>query len=327
MRANCKPEVMWSSAQRTTNRMRTRSGMIDGTETAKGQTRGPRLRAAQGGALGSKSLVNNGRTCVYCGQETNLTNEHVFPECFRKTFEAISTAKTPTGEKAILSALEVHDVCAACNNGPLSQLDTYFCALNNKYFSQIIHRGDRVHFDYDFDRLRRVLLKIGYNVARARKWSRETWKDAAPYVLGGQPCPQGFRVFVQLMIPTPVEKTTLTVTPGTTEVPPLPMRVYLTDVRGLPGLHSEYSVSAWSYRFFILRENTEIRRSARQRTMAKWLRSTKGAYELTHRGVATIYASSVEVLDDAKDSPSFHEQISRARELKSTMETKGTQRV
>jgi len=52
------------------------------------------------------------RTCVYCGVASDLTNEHVIPECFQKTFEPITTAKTPTGEKAILSALEIHDVCA-----------------------------------------------------------------------------------------------------------------------------------------------------------------------------------------------------------------------
>ena len=54
--------------------------------------------------------MRSGRTCAYCGQGSNLTNEHVFPECFRKTFKAITTTKTPTGEKAILDDLEIHDV-------------------------------------------------------------------------------------------------------------------------------------------------------------------------------------------------------------------------
>jgi hypothetical protein len=128
-----------------------------------------RFRARDGIAVRLESAVKTARTCVYCGHGSNLTNEHVFPECFRETFEPISTAKTPTGEKAILSALEIRHVCARCNSGPLSQLDTYLCALNDKYFSKIVRPGDRVRVQYDFDLLLRMLLKISYNVVRARK--------------------------------------------------------------------------------------------------------------------------------------------------------------
>lgn len=268
--------------------------------------------------------MNTKRICAYCSHESDLTNEHVFPECFRRTFDAISIAKTPSGEKAILSALEIHDVCGRCNSGPLSQLDSYLCSLNDKYFSKIVHAGDHVRFEYDFDLVARMLLKIGYNVARARKWPLGNWLDAAPYVLGEASCPSGFRVFLQLMIPTPVKKTDLPVSPGTIEVPPLPIRVYLADVSSFPGLISAYSISVWSYRFFVLRENMQVPRDMRQRGTTKWLKmkSTKGAYELTRRRVAKIYASSVEALDDAKSSPIFHEQLSQARKLKSATEVR-----
>ncbi|PYU42077.1 MAG: hypothetical protein DMG54_17460 [Acidobacteria bacterium] len=86
--------------------------------------------------------MRKGRVCAYCGEGSQLTNEHVFPNCFQKTFEPITPTKTPTGEKAILSALEIHDVCARCNNGPLSRLDAYLCELNDLYFSTIAHAGD-----------------------------------------------------------------------------------------------------------------------------------------------------------------------------------------
>ena len=266
--------------------------------------------------------MNTGRTCAYCGQGSELTNEHVFPECFRKTFEPISTAKTPTGEKAILSGLEIHDVCARCNSGPLSQLDTYLCALNDKYYSKIVRPGDRVRFQYDFDLLLRMLLKIGYNVARARKWPLGHWQDATQYILGKTPCPAAFRIFLQLMIPTPVKKTNLPVSSGTAEVPPWPMSVYPIDVSSLPCLMAGSWLSVWSYRFFVLREDKQVPRGVRQRAVARWLKNTKGAYELTRRGIATIYASSVEVLDAVKDSPIFHEQLSLARKLKSATELK-----
>lgn len=262
------------------------------------------------------------RNCAYCGSGDNLTNEHVFPDCFQKTFEPITPTRTPTGEKAILTALEIHDVCDRCNNGPLSRLDTYLCELNDLYFSKIVHPGDCIRFRYDFDALLRMLLKIGYNVARARKWPLGHWKDAVQYILGNSPCPEGFHVFLQLMIPTPVEKTNRPVTPGTTEIPPWPMSVYPIDVGGLPGLASGSWISIWSYRFFLLREDTRVLRSIRQRTLAECGKNTPGAVELARQGLVTPYASSVEVLDAFKNSPIFDEQLSQARKLKSATDVK-----
>jgi hypothetical protein len=266
------------------------------------------------------------RTCAFCGKASDLTNEHVFPECFRKTVDAITTAKTTGGEKAILSALEIHDVCARCNNGPLSLLDQYFCSLNEQFFSKIVRPGQRVRFEYDFDLLLRMLLKVGYNVARARKWHLGNWRDSAAYILGAVASPLGYRVFLQLIVPTPLERVRVPVSPGTTEVTPLPLRVYLTDVTSSPGLVSAYSVSIWSYRFFVLQEDPQVLRRARERTVSKWLKNTKGAFELSRRGMATVYASSVDVLEDVLESPIFHEQLALARELKSTTELKKTQR-
>jgi hypothetical protein len=254
--------------------------------------------------------------CAYCGGEGDLTNEHVFPHCFQKAFEAITPAKTPFGEKAILGALLVGDVCAPCNNERLSSLDAYLCELNDVYFSRIVRPGDCVRFRYDFDLLLRVLLKIGYNVARARKGSLEPWNGATSYILGRSPCPAGLHLLLQLMIPTPIGKTNRPVSPGTTEVPPWPMSVYTIDVSNFHGLRSVYWISIWSYRFFVLQENMEASRSARRRTLARGLKNTTGAYELTRRGFATIYSSSVEVLDAVKNSPIFDEQLDQARKLK-----------
>lgn len=266
--------------------------------------------------------MGNGRACAYCGQVAELTNEHVFPDCFQKTFEPITPTKTPTGEKAILSALEIHDVCARCNNGPLSRLDTYLCELNDLYFSKVVRAGDRIRFQYDFDLLLRMLLKIGYNVGRARKWPLGHWEEATQYILGNTPCPAGFHIFLQLMIPAPVEKANRPVTPGTTEVPPWPMSLYAMDVSNFPGLVSGFWASVWSYRFFVVREDMQASRSVRQRTLAKCWKDTTGANELTRRGVTTIFASSVQVLDAIKGSAIFDEQLSQARKLKAATDLK-----
>lgn len=186
-----------------------------------------------------------GRTCAFCGVGKELTNEHVFPDCLQKTFEPITPTTTPAGEKAILSALEIHDVCALCYNGPLSQLDTHFCELNDLYFSKILKPGNRIRFQYDFDLLLRILLKISYNVARARKWPVEQWQEVTQYILGKAPCPVGFHIFLQLMVPTPVEKTNRPVTPGTTEVPPWPMSVYPINLSNFFGLALGFWISVW----------------------------------------------------------------------------------
>jgi hypothetical protein len=114
---------------------------------------------------------STGRACVYCGQRGNLTNEHVVPDFYHKTFgETISIVKTPSGDKAIPSPQEIGDVCANCNNGALSRLDSHLADLTKKYFSTIVKPGDRIQFAYDSDLLLRTMLKVAYNVARTRNW-------------------------------------------------------------------------------------------------------------------------------------------------------------
>jgi hypothetical protein len=175
-------------------------------------------------------------------------------------------------------------------------LDTYPCSLNDKYFVNLVHSGDRVRFQYDYDLLLRMLLKIGYNVARARRWPLEAIEDTANYILGEAAKPLGLRIFLQLLIPTPVANTSLPVSPDATEVAPLPLRVNVADTSNMPGFILSYSISIWSYAFFVLREDLNTRRALRERMIQKFLKFAKGAYELAGRNSVTIYASSVDVI-------------------------------
>ena len=264
--------------------------------------------------------MGTGRRCAYCDATGDLTNEHVVPDFYHKTFgETISIVKTQTEEKAISNPQEIKDVCANCNNVPLSRLDNYLAALTDKYFSTIVQLGDRVRFEYEFDRLLRVLLKVAYNVARTRKWPIAVFHEAREFILGEKPRPSGFRVFLQLLVPTPARNTNLPLTPGTTEVPPLLWRADLYDV---PGLAFACSVSFLSYRFFILRENLTVPANVRKQSIARWLKQNKGATGLTNNGSATVYASSVTVLDALKGNPTFEAQLAKARKLKAEMERK-----
>lgn len=267
--------------------------------------------------------MNTGRSCVYCGQSRNLSNEHVVPECYHKALgETISIVKTPTEDKAIPNPQEIGDVCAACNSGPLSCLDSYLADLTKKYFSTIVHPADCIRFQYDFNLLLRFILKVAYNVARTRNWPIEIFQQAREFILGEKPCPSGLRIFLQLLIPTPARQTTLPVTPGTTEVPPLPWRADLYDVSSFRGLVFACSVSFMSYRFFILWEDMNVPSAIRKRSVARWLKENKGASELTRKGRATVYASSLTVLDAVKGNPTFEKQLSMARKLKADMKLK-----
>jgi hypothetical protein len=271
--------------------------------------------------------MGTGRRCAYCDATGDLTNEHVVPDFYHKAFgETISIVKTQTEEKAVSNPQEIGDVCANCNNVVLSRLDSYLAALADKFFSTIVQPGDRVRFEYDFDLLFRVLLKVAYNVARTRNWPIAIFQEAREFVLGEKPHPSGFRMFLQLLIPTPVRKTHLPVTPGTTDVPPLPWRADLYDVSGLPGLAFACSVSFMSYRFFILREDIKVRAAVRNRSVARWLKQNNGATELTKKGSATVYASSLTVLDAVKGNPTFETQLAKARKLKAEMQEKGSKR-
>jgi hypothetical protein len=114
-------------------------------------------------------MIKVANVCCYCEVGTDLTNEHLFPECIlQKTpsGQSISIARTPDGDKAISSAIQTKDVCAHCNNVALSALDTYVCRLHDQFFQKIVHRGNRVDFRFDFDLLLRWLLKTSYNASR-----------------------------------------------------------------------------------------------------------------------------------------------------------------
>jgi hypothetical protein len=163
------------------------------------------------------------KNCAYCDKTGNLTKEHVYPDCFLRELGSISIAQTPKGDKAISSAQQIHDVCSDCNNVLLSPLDRYFCDINRRHFSSIVHPGESVQFKYDFDLLARALLKIGFNVARSRHWPLNQFRRLRPFILGQSRCPSRLLLFLQLLVPTPINRTTLPATPGTKSIEPLPI--------------------------------------------------------------------------------------------------------
>lgn len=265
-------------------------------------------------------MLEKKRSCAYCDGTTDLTNEHVIPECYVKTLgPTISIVKTPTEDKAIPNPQEIGDVCAVCNNGPLSLLDTYLASLSQQYFSKIVHPGDRIRFSYDFDQLLRLVLKLGYNVARTRGWPLAVFKEARQYILGREKCPPGLHLFLQLLIPTPEKDCKYAVPPGTQEIPPLPWHAELRDVSGFPGLASEFSISFMSYRFFAVQEDPSVSSTIRKASLKEWLKDNKGTHELSDVGHSVVHSSCVSVVEVLEKDPAFENQLAKAIELKARM--------
>jgi hypothetical protein len=170
------------------------------------------------------SAMTSSRKCAFCGATNGLTNEHLFPRFLYKQIgpgQGISVARTASGDKAVASQLQIADVCSGCNSGALSDLDQYARELHDKYFRNIVHRGDRVDLTFDFDLLLRWLLKIGYNFARSRRWIFSSKSDVPAYVLGRIARPKGFRIFVQLIIPTRTDSLQWKQRPDADEIQPV----------------------------------------------------------------------------------------------------------
>jgi hypothetical protein len=111
------------------------------------------------------------RTCAYCGSGANLTREHLWPACLHnRLLEANKLEDNCFWLRKIHAEIQgeptIKDVCQSCNNGPLSQLDSYVCTLFDIYFQRILNRHELVWFEYDYHLLKRWLLKLSFNSAR-----------------------------------------------------------------------------------------------------------------------------------------------------------------
>jgi hypothetical protein len=142
------------------------------------------------------------RVCAYCRSTGPLTREHLWPAGIIKR-AGVNRSYFGKAEKYIDAELKIKDVCAACNNGPLSALDSYACALfDTQFFRQAVKRQTR-NFVYDYPRLLRWLLKISFNVARANDSDGPVLAPLADYMLtGSTPPPANVQVRLELIYPS-----------------------------------------------------------------------------------------------------------------------------
>ncbi|RWP67751.1 hypothetical protein [Mesorhizobium sp.] len=106
-------------------------------------------------------------------------------------------------DQEIIGEPVIKDVCASCNNGPLSTLDAYICQLFDRHCARILTRGEIVTFSYDYHRLKRWLLKMSYNSARMHgAMDLMVYPPLLPYIVDGQePLGRSVRLFLQLSYP------------------------------------------------------------------------------------------------------------------------------
>ena len=139
-------------------------------------------------------------SCAYCGSDRAATREHIWPGALIAKYEGL-LAYNPNTNKLHLGEPVVKDVCADCNNGPLSGLDRYLCRLFDEHFYKIISAGEAASFEYDYIQLLRSLLKISYNASRGTTNSpvQKLHRQFANFILKGGHHP---KVMLRLQIVT-----------------------------------------------------------------------------------------------------------------------------
>ena len=149
--------------------------------------------------------------CAYCTKDGTATKEHLWPAALhRRLMSANSQEKNAFWLARVRQYLpsepQIRDVCGTCNNGTLSELDSYICALFDKYFVNIPSLGDQIEFLFDYHRLKRWLLKMSFNSARIHD-SPDLFALQAlrPYILGGSDhLGSSVQIFLQLAYPEKV---------------------------------------------------------------------------------------------------------------------------
>lgn len=141
-------------------------------------------------------------TCAFCDRPATPTREHVIPRWYNDTPGDAETfsARAPFTHRR--GDLIVRDVCQACNNGPLSELDAYGKTLYDRHFAHTVWAGESVKVELDGTRLLRWLLKLSNNSARAQNADVSALREYRRVMLGESPLTGHVRCWLRLVSPT-----------------------------------------------------------------------------------------------------------------------------
>jgi len=149
------------------------------------------------------------KTCAYCKREfsgeVKRTAEHIFPQTLLQLYPEQDVSFTPEKIFKDNSGLTIADVCAGCNNGALSELDSYGGELIKKQFK------DEIDYDMkdaviekiiEYDLFAKWILKIAYNYFRSRKIECSFMEEYIPCILQNVELSDNFDIFMGLHINT-----------------------------------------------------------------------------------------------------------------------------
>lgn len=136
--------------------------------------------------------TNIKKKCAFCGQGGPFTREHIWPQSLQRHVQDLAEGDGPPDywvlrlrEQEKLNDPVLKDVCASCNNGQLSVLDTYAAGLFKDQLSRRYERNDEFDFEFDYHLLKRWLLKVSFNSARINKSvDLPAFEELLPYITG-----------------------------------------------------------------------------------------------------------------------------------------------
>lgn len=139
--------------------------------------------------------------CAYCGQPGALTREHIYPQFLYKLSGTPLSGFNEAANKVTHGERFITDVCKACNNGPLGDLDSYGRVYFHKNDLQrtFSHEGTTTVY-YDYHLLVRWLLKVSFNSYRTIHDEPGLFAPLIPYILRDEKRPPEGMVRVSLEV-------------------------------------------------------------------------------------------------------------------------------
>ncbi len=142
------------------------------------------------------------KVCAYCKLPKKLTKEHIWPSSIVKKVKERGRYSEKFN-KIVWNDLTIKDVCADCNNKPLSEIDNYGLLIFDKYFTHYIDENSKIEFEYDYAMLSRWLLKLSFNSARAVKSDYKILEKYADILINlDKPLPFDFSISLDLVLPS-----------------------------------------------------------------------------------------------------------------------------
>lgn len=149
------------------------------------------------------------KLCAYCKSPLGTpkhqkTDEHIIPNSLLKLYPEQDISFHNQKRYVDNRGMTISDVCSSCNNGTLSELDSYGKMLiETTFLTPYVFDDYYIPFDISLDTplFTRWLLKIAYNSIRCEKFSTMHIEKCIPYILGNtQEYPKNVSILLGLHI-------------------------------------------------------------------------------------------------------------------------------